>query len=197
MSRRIVLASNNKGKLREISQILSPMGYEVISQKEAGADIEVEETGTTFEENAAIKAEAVYRICKCCVIADDSGLAVDALDGAPGVYSHRFAGENATDEDRNRKLLSEMENVPEDKRGAAFVCSVCLIEPSGEKHIFRGECRGKIGYKPLGENGFGYDPVFMYENRSFAEISGEEKNKISHRANALKKLSDFLASKCK
>ena len=193
MNRKIVAASNNKGKIKEIREILEPLGFEVLSQKEAGADIEIEETGSSFDENAKLKALAVYDICKVCVIADDSGLSVDALNGAPGVYSHRFAGENATDDDRNKKLLMELEGVPEDKRGASFICSVCFIEEDGCSHIFRGECRGNIGTEPKGENGFGYDPVFMYGERSFAEISPEEKNKISHRADALKKFLEYLS----
>ncbi|MGN0622292.1 MAG: XTP/dITP diphosphatase [Porcipelethomonas sp.] len=194
-SKKIVLASNNKGKIREISEILSPLGFDVVSQRDAGADIDVPETGSTFEENAVIKARAVYEICRTAVIADDSGLTVDALNGAPGVYSHRFAGENATDDDRNAKLLSELDGVPDEKRGAAFVCALCYIDENGEEHMFRGECRGKIGRELRGENGFGYDPLFMYGESSFAEIPAEEKNRISHRAEALKMLLGFFSPK--
>lgn len=185
MNKRIILASNNKNKLREIKQMLSPLGYEVVSQRDAGADFEVEETGKTFEENASIKARAVYKHCKTAVIADDSGLEVDFLDGAPGVYSHRYAGENAGDADRYNKLLNELKNVPDEKRGAQFVCAVCYIDENGKEKTVRGICRGKIGYEPKGENGFGYDPVFIYGDKSFAELTPEEKNSISHRAKAL------------
>ncbi len=195
MNKKIILASNNKGKIREISDILSPLGYEVISQRDAGADFEVEETGTTFKENAGIKARAVFEHCKTAVIADDSGLEVDFLDGAPGVYSHRFAGENATDADRNNKLLNELENASDEKRGAQFVCVICFIDESGKEEYISGVCRGKIGYEPIGENGFGYDPVFMYGEKSFAQIPSEEKNKISHRAKALEGLCTLMKKK--
>ena len=188
---KLVLASNNKNKLREIREIFSPLGYEVLSQSEAGVSCDPEENGSTFEENAHIKAKAVFDALpeKHFVIADDSGLCVDALDGAPGIYSARYA----EDGKRCEKLLSEMADIPDGKRGAEFVCAVCLIAPDGEVHSFRGECRGKIGYKKTGTNGFGYDPVFMYGDKSFAEISAEEKNKVSHRANALNGLKKYLS----
>lgn len=191
-NKKIILASNNKGKIREIQEILSPLGYEIISMRDSGIDIDIEENGKTFKENAGIKAKAIYEISHTAVIADDSGLEVDYLNGAPGVYSHRYAGENATDEDRNNKLLSELSGIPEEKRGAAFVCEICYIDEVGTEQYVRGECRGKIGYEPIGENGFGYDPLFMYGKKSFAEISAEEKNKISHRADALRKLCSIL-----
>lgn len=199
MNKKIIIASNNKGKIKELSDILTPIGYEIISQGEAGFDIEVEETGSTFRENAGLKAKAVYERCKTSVIADDSGLEVDFLNGAPGVYSHRYAGENASDGDRCAKLLKELEGVPDNKRGAQFVCVICYIDESGAEHYIRGECRGKIGYSPLGENGFGYDPVFIYKDKSFAQISSDEKNKISHRAKAVEGLCRLLnerISKC-
>ena len=189
---KIVLASNNKNKIREMKEILSPLGYEVISQADAGANIEVEENGTTFEENALLKARAVYDICKQAVIADDSGLEVDYLNKSPGVYSHRYAGENATDTDRCNKILSEMKDVPTDKRTARFVCVIQFIDLNGEVKTARGECEGVIGTELIGDNGFGYDPIFMVGEKSFAEISPEEKNKISHRANALTKLTKIL-----
>lgn len=189
---KIILASNNKNKIAELKQILSPLGYEVISQSEAGVNIEVEETGTTFEENSMIKAKAVYEISKMAVIADDSGLEVDYLDKAPGVYSHRYAGENATDKDRCKKILSELDGVPDEKRTARFVCVISYIDSNGNVSVLRGECEGIIGREMKGDNGFGYDPIFMIGDKSFAEISSEEKNKISHRANALKKLTEKL-----
>lgn len=195
MNKKIILASNNKGKIKELSDILAPIGYEVISQREAGIDIEVEETGSSFSENAGLKAKAVYERCKAPVIADDSGLEVDFLNGAPGVYSHRYAGENASDSDRCAKLLNELEGISEKDRGAQFVCVICYIDESGAEHYIRGECRGKIGYIPLGENGFGYDPVFIYGDKSFAQISADEKNKISHRAKAVEGLFRLLNGK--
>ncbi len=185
---KIVLATNNKNKLREVREILTPLGIEILSQQEAGVSVEPEENGDTFAANAEIKARAVYAEVKLPVLADDSGLCVDALDGAPGVYSARFApeGELCT------KLLSVMENVPDAERTARFVTDIAYIDENGELVICEGECCGMIGYEARGTNGFGYDPVFMYGERSFAELSAEEKNAVSHRANALKKLYDVL-----
>ncbi|MDO5150743.1 MAG: XTP/dITP diphosphatase [Oscillospiraceae bacterium] len=192
---KVILASNNKHKLEEIRKITAPLGYEVISQSEAGCNFDVEETGTTFEENAVLKAKAVYEKMKMPVISDDSGLEVDYLNGAPGVYSHRYAGENATDADRCAKLLSELSGVEKEKRTARFVCVICFIDENGTETVIRGTCEGYIGTEPLGENGFGYDPVFMYGDRSFAEISAEEKNSVSHRADALRKFSETITNK--
>lgn len=192
---KIILASNNKHKLEEIRKITAPLGYEVISQSEAGCNFDVEETGTTFEENAVLKAKAVYEKMKMPVISDDSGLEVDYLNGAPGVYSHRYAGENATDADRCSKLLSELSGVEKEKRTARFVCVICFIDENGTETVIRGTCEGYIGTEPHGENGFGYDPVFMYGDRSFAEISAEEKNSVSHRADALRKFSETITNK--
>lgn len=192
---RVILASNNKNKLREMAQILLPFGMEVISQRDAGADFEIEENGTTFRENAEIKAAAVYYKLKMPVIADDSGLVVDALSGAPGVYSHRFAGENASDRDRSLKVLSELINVPKDKRTARFICEICYIDENGEKHFFTGRCEGIIGTEERGENGFGYDPIFCVGDRTLAEMTDDEKNEISHRGNALRLLSKYLKEK--
>ena len=171
---------------------LGAFGIQVISQKEAGINIDVEETGTTFEENATLKASTIYDIIKKPVIADDSGLEIDALDGAPGVYSHRFAGENATDSDRVQKALTLLKEVPDEKRTARFRCCICLIDEAGEKHIFNGTAEGKIGYEPIGENGFGYDPIFVYGDKTFAQLTREEKNKVSHRGRAVQELVDFF-----
>ena len=189
---KVVLASNNKNKLIEIKKILLPLGFEVISQSEAGVNIDVEETGTTFEENALLKAKAIHVICKEAVIADDSGLEVDFLNKAPGVYSHRYAGENANDTDRCNKILSELQGVPLEKRTARFVCVIQFIDKYGVIKTARGECEGIIGTEISGNNGFGYDPIFMVGDKSFAEISSDEKNRISHRANALLKLTEIL-----
>ncbi|MGN1089912.1 MAG: RdgB/HAM1 family non-canonical purine NTP pyrophosphatase [Huintestinicola sp.] len=188
---KLILASNNKNKLREFREILEPMGFEVMSQSEAGADIEAEENGSTFAENAYIKAKVIYDIFRIPVISDDSGLAVDALNGAPGIYSARYA----EDGKHCQKLLSEMKDVPDEKRTARFICSICYIDEEGEKHICEGKCEGKIGYEELGTNGFGYDPVFMYGDKSFAEISAEEKNAVSHRSMALKEFEKFIRTK--
>lgn len=185
---KIILASNNKNKLREFREILEPAGFEVVSQSEAGADIEVEETGTTFEENAYLKAKAIYDMMKLPVIADDSGLEVDALNGAPGIYSARYAEEGK----RCARVLSELEGVPDEKRTARFICCICYIDENGEKHVVKGACEGRIGYEKRGTNGFGYDPIFMYGDKSFAEISAEEKNRVSHRSEALRLFKELI-----
>lgn len=186
--RKIVLATNNKNKLREVREILTPLGITVLSQQEAGTSVNPEENGTTFSANAEIKARAVHAETGLPVIADDSGLCVDALDGAPGVYSARFAPEGEVCD----KLLSVMAEVPQEQRGAKFVSAIALIDENGSLTVCEGECHGMIGYEKRGTNGFGYDPVFMYGERSFAELSAEEKNRVSHRASALKKLYDVL-----
>lgn len=185
---KIIAATQNKGKIKEIEDIFSPLGFEVISQKEAGFDIDVEETGKTFEENAMLKAKAIYDASKEAVIADDSGLMVDALNGAPGVYSARYAGENATDSDRIKKLLSELEN--EENRTAKFSSALVMILPDGRVFTASGEVKGEILKEVSGSNGFGYDPVFFsYElNKSFGVASSVEKNRISHRGKALRLL---------
>lgn len=192
MIKKIIFASNNKGKIRELKDILSPMGIEVVSQREAGFDIEADETGTTFAENSAIKAKAIYELAKIPVLADDSGLCVDALDGQPGVYSHRFAGENATDEEKCRYILEKLENVSDEKRTARFICDMCFIDENGREYHAEGRCEGKIGREEKGNNGFGYDPIFVVGNRTLAELEEAEKNKISHRAEALKKMKEIL-----
>lgn len=189
---KVILASNNNGKIKEMKKILEPLGFDIISQSEAGIKLSVEETGTTFEENSRLKARAIFKACDEAVIADDSGLEVDYLNKAPGVYSARYGGENATDSDRCKKLLGELTNVPTDKRTGRFVTVIHLILKNGEEKSFTGECEGVIGFCEIGENGFGYDSIFMVNGRSFAEIPQEEKNKISHRALALKKLAQYL-----
>ncbi len=185
---KIILATNNANKLREVRQILEPLGMEVLSQKEAGISVSPEENGSTFEENAEIKARAVYELARCPVIADDSGLCVDALDGAPGVYSARYAPEG----EHCNTLLRNMQNIPEAQRSASFVCAIAFLDEKGDLTICRGECCGTIGFEKRGTNGFGYDPVFMYGDRSFAELSSEEKNRVSHRAKALQKLCEVI-----
>ena len=193
MDNMIIFASNNKHKLQEISSKLTGLGIKVISQKEAGYNIDVEETGKTFEENAVLKAEAIYKLSNKPIIAEDSGLEVDFLNGEPGVYSARYAGENATDVDRINKVLNLMKDATEKKqRSARFKSTICYIDKNGIKHIFEGVCEGYISKEPIGNNDFGYDPIFMYGDRSFAEMTAEEKNKISHRGKALSKFVDYL-----
>lgn len=191
---KLVIATNNQGKVREIKEMLEPLGYEPVSLRDAGIDIEVVEDGETFAENAHKKAAAVYEICHCPVIADDSGLEVDFLGGAPGIYSARYAGENATDEQRINKILSELEGVDMSMRTARFVCSIYCILDDETEYSVRGTLEGHIGTEPLGNNGFGYDPIFMVdEETSVAMLSAEEKNRISHRASAIKQLTDILS----
>lgn len=185
---KLVMATNNENKLREVRQILSPLGITVISQKDAGANVNPDENGSTFSENAYIKAKAVYDIVKLPVIADDSGLCVDYLGGNPGVHSARYAPEGMECE----KLLDEMKNIPESERSAKFCCVISFIDENGENNLVSGECSGFIGFEKRGTNGFGYDPVFMYGDKSFAEISSDEKNKISHRAKALESFYNLL-----
>lgn len=190
---KIIIATNNQGKVREFKAMLTPLGYEPVSLKDAGIVAEVVEDGETFEENAHKKARAIYELCGCPVIADDSGLQVDFLGGAPGIYSARYAGEDATDKERCLKILSELEGVDEGMRSARFMCALyCIIDDEKEFSV-TGTLEGFIGTEMRGENGFGYDPIFMVdEERSLAEMSAEEKNGISHRAAALKQLTDIL-----
>lgn len=191
---KIIAATQNKGKIKEIQKIFGTLGFEVISQKEVGIDVDVEETGATFEENARLKAKAVYDLCHETVIADDSGLCVDALDGAPGVYSARYAGEGASDADKINKLLAELEN--EENRSAEFVSSLVMILKDGREFSAQGKVKGKILKEPSGSNGFGYDPIFYSEElgKSFGEASDEEKNSISHRGRGLQNLYEKICN---
>ena len=191
---KLIAATNNAHKLIEFKRILEPLGFTVLSQKEAGIHVEAEETGTTFEENAYLKAKAVYDASGLATVADDSGIAVDALNGAPGVYSARYGGPGLNDVDRYEKLLHEMDGVPDEKRTARFVCAISLILSSDQVFGFTGVCEGKIGYEPRGENGFGYDPIFMVGDKSTAELLPEEKDKISHRGQALRNMEQMLSA---
>ena len=190
---KIIIATNNQGKVREFKQMLEPLGYEPVSLKDEGIVIDVEEDGETFAENAHIKAQAVYDLCHCPVLADDSGLEIDFLNGAPGIYSARYAGEDATDKDRCDKILSELEGVDIPLRTARFACALyCIIDDETEYSVL-GTFNGFIGTEPMGDNGFGYDPIFMVdEDTSVAMLTDEEKNKISHRAEAMRKLAEAL-----
>ncbi|MCM1054964.1 MAG: XTP/dITP diphosphatase [Bacteroides sp.] len=190
---RVIIATGNEGKVREFQQLLAPFGYEPVSLTEAGIKAEIAEDGETFEENAHIKAKEVYRLTGLPVIADDSGLEVEFLGGAPGIYSARYAGENATDEQRNRKLLEEMQGADMPLRNARFVCAIYFILDDKTEYCVTGTLDGFIGFEPRGSGGFGYDPVFMIdEDTSLAEISSEEKNRISHRARAMQRLAEEL-----
>lgn len=194
---KIILASNNKSKLREFKELVAGMDIELISQREAGCDFEVDETGETFEENAFLKADAVTKATGCIAIADDSGLVVDALGGEPGVYSARYGlGHEASDEDRNRYLLNKLGD-DTTERSARFVCCICCTMPDGTVLQTRGECEGEILHAPRGENGFGYDPLFLpvgYD-KSTAEMSPDEKNAISHRGRALREFMKIFKEK--
>ena len=183
---KVILASKNAHKLEELSAILGQLGFEIALESEYGLDIEVEETGTTFEENSLLKAEAVMRASGMPVLADDSGLMVDALGGAPGVYSARY-GHKSSDAERTAYLLENMIDVPDEARTAKFVCVITCLWPDGRKIVARGECPGRILHEVHGSNGFGYDPVFFVpeKGKTFAELLPEEKNAISHRARAL------------
>lgn len=195
---RYILASNNKGKLREMKAMLAVLGAEVVSQSEAGAHFEAEETGTTFEENALIKARAACGALRAPAIADDSGLCVEALDGAPGVYSARYGG-CKTDAERVELLLKNLGD--SEDRSAKFVSCIACVFPNGDVLTARGECEGVITTAPRGENGFGYDPVFELPGtgKTMAELTEEEKNGVSHRGRSLKtfqeKLRDYNAHK--
>lgn len=188
-----ILATNNMKKLAEMQRILSPLGINVVTAKMIGIDLpEVEENGTTFEENAEIKASSACEITKMPSIADDSGLCVDFLGGAPGIYSARFSGEHGNDEKNNDLLLQKLDGVPMEKRTAYYVCAICCIFPDGKKIIVRGECHGHIGFERDGSEGFGYDPLFLINGKSFGRYTAEEKDKISHRGSALRKLAGQL-----
>jgi XTP/dITP diphosphohydrolase len=190
----VVIATRNAGKLREIQEILAPLGLKVLSLRDFPEIPEILEDGQTFEENAVKKAAAVAHQTGRVAIADDSGLTVDALQGRPGVFSSRYAGEDATDADRYRKLLKEMADVPERQRKAAFICAVAVAPPNGKVEVVKGECRGEIALAPKGNHGFGYDPVFYFPEagKTMAELEPEVKNRISHRARALAKLKQVL-----
>lgn len=188
----IIVATKNKNKVREISKMFSPLGFKVMSQEDAGIDVDVEETGDTFAKNALIKARAVAMLCDDCVLADDSGLCVEALDGRPGVYSARYAGPGATDGEKIEKLLTEMQD--KTNRKAKFVTNIAFIFPDGKEIVTQGEVSGKIVREPVGNNGFGYDPVFYSTEleKTFAQAEMDEKNAISHRGRALSALYDEL-----
>lgn len=192
--KKLLIASNNKNKIREIRQILHGSQIEILSMEEAGITIEPIESGSTFSENALIKAREINKASGLPVIADDSGLAVEALDDMPGVFSKRYAGESATDFDNNQKVVLELRNKGLDKSRARFICCLAYIDEKRNEYTFTGECEGVFVDKPRGRNGFGYDPHFYIKefNATMAELSSDRKNSISHRGKALLEFSKFM-----
>lgn len=190
MKKRVIVASGNQGKIREIREILAPLDLEVVSMKEAGIEVDVDETGTSFEENAILKARGIAMLTDDLVIADDSGLEIDYLNKEPGIYSARYLGRDVSYDIKNQNLLDRLEGVPDEKRSARFVCAVAAILPNKKELVVRGVMEGRIGYEIRGEHGFGYDPIFYLPEygMSSAEILPEEKNKISHRGKALQQM---------
>lgn len=190
----IIFATGNQGKMREIRAILGDMDWDVVSMKEAGIDPKIEEDGATFAENAVIKAQSVADILAgekeaqaCIVLADDSGLVIDCLNGEPGIYSARYLGEETPFSEKSADLISRMKDVPEEERSARFVCAIAAVLPNGEVVATEGTVEGRIGYELKGDNGFGYDPIFYLPEygRTAAELTDEEKNQVSHRSRAL------------
>lgn len=195
MKGRLIFATKNKNKMKEIREILDGKGYEILSMEEAGIDIDVVEDGTTFEENALIKSRAIRDYVKdAVVLADDSGLEVDYLGGAPGIYSARWQGEDTSYTIKNQILLNKLEGVPEDDRTARFVCAMAAAFPDGTDKVVRGTIEGIIGYESAGENGFGYDPIFFVPEYkcTTAEMTLQQKNEISHRGKALRMIAEYL-----
>ena len=194
MSEKFVLATHNPGKMKEKSAILAELGIQVVGPDELGIDVEVEETGTTFAENAMLKARAICAASGLPAIADDSGLCVDALNGGPGVYSARYGGEGLDDRGRTMLLLQNMRG--QTTRAAHFACAICCVFPSGDTLTAEGRCEGAIAFAPMGEGGFGYDLVFLVPEKAktFSQLTAEEKNAISHRGKALRAFSEKLAT---
>ncbi len=191
---RIILASNNSGKIKEVRQILGDMPVELLTMKEAGADIDIDENGATFEENALIKARTVMEHTGCLTIADDSGLEVDYLNKEPGVYSARYMGHDTSYDIKNQSIIDRLKGVEGNDRSARFVCAMAAVFPDGRQIVTRGTMEGVIAKEPKGENGFGYDPILYLPqlSKSSAELTDEEKNSISHRGEALEKLKKEL-----
>lgn len=188
-----LIATHNKKKREELHRILAPLGVNVYLASEKGIELrEVEETGVTFEENAMLKASSGCEDGNMPCVADDSGLCVDALDGRPGLFSARYHGEDTPYPEKISYLLDELKDVPDEKRTARFVSTVACVFPDGRNFVVRGECEGKIGYEMRGTNGFGFDPVFMVGEKSFAEFTADEKDAISHRGNSLRALAEEL-----
>jgi XTP/dITP diphosphohydrolase len=187
-TKRIIVASGNEGKIREIREIMKDPEIEIVSMKAAGVDIDIVEDGSTFEENALIKAKAVLNVCGGCVLADDSGLEVDYLNKEPGIYSARYMGEDTPYSIKNAKIIERLDGVPKEDRTGRFVCAVAAVLPDGKEVVVRATMEGYIGYEERGTNGFGYDPIFRPEGYecSSGELPMEEKNEISHRGKAFR-----------
>ena len=196
MRKQIIFATGNKDKMREIREIMADVDVDVISMKEAGIVVDVVEDGETFEENALIKAKAIAEYTDAIVLADDSGLEIDYLDKAPGVYSARFMGEDTSYDIKNQALIDKLDGVPKEARTARFVCAIGAVLPNKETLVVRETMEGYIGYEIAGENGFGYDPIFYLDEFgcSSAALSREQKNEISHRGKALRAMKDILKS---
>ncbi len=192
--KKIIFATGNKGKIKEIQMILAELGVEVITMKEAGIVIDIEENGQTYEENALIKARAVAEYTDCVVMADDSGLEIDYLNNEPGIYSARYMGEDTSYKIKNANLVERLTGVPDEERTARFVCAIATVFPDGKEVTTRGIIEGQIGYEEKGENGFGYDPIFYVPRfgKTTAQLTEEEKNQVSHRGNALKLMKEEL-----
>ena len=195
--KRIIFATGNEGKMKEIRMILEDLGIPVSSMKEAGIDVDIVEDGTTFEENAMIKAEAIAKLTDAIVLADDSGLEIDYLNKEPGIYSARYAGTDTSYEIKNNLLLQRLEGVPDEKRTARFVCAIAAVFPDGSKETVRGTIEGRIGYEIAGEHGFGYDPIFYLPEYgcTTAELDPEKKNELSHRGKALRLMREIIEQK--
>lgn len=191
---KIIFATGNKDKVKEIQMILADLGVEVVTMKDAGISIDIEENGATYEENAMIKARAVAAYTDAIVMADDSGLEIDYLNKEPGVYSARYLGEDTSYRIKNANLISRLDGVPDEKRTARFVCAIGAVLPDGTELTTRGTIEGIIGYEEKGANGFGYDPIFYVPEfgKTTAELSEEEKNQVSHRGNALRLMKEEL-----
>ena len=194
MSGRIIFATGNAGKMKEIRMIMADTGMEIVSMKEAGIAPDIEENGTTYEENALIKARAVAACTDDIVLADDSGLEIDYLGGEPGVYSARYLGEDTSYRIKNATLVQRLEGVPDEKRTARFVCAIAAVLPDGSELTTRAAVEGQIGYEEKGEHGFGYDPIFYVPkfHKTTAELTEEEKNQVSHRGQALQRMKEEL-----
>lgn len=197
MERKIIFATGNQDKMKEIRMILEDLGIPVSSMKEAGIDVDIVEDGTTFEENAMIKAEAIAKLTDAIVLADDSGLEIDYLNKEPGIYSARYAGTDTSYEIKNNLLLQRLEGVPDEKRTARFVCAIAAVFPDGSKETVRGTIEGRIGYEIAGEHGFGYDPIFYLPEYgcTTAELDPEKKNELSHRGKALRLMREIVEQK--
>lgn len=198
---KIIFATGNKNKMTEIKMILADLGMEILSQKEAGIEADIVEDGATFEENALIKATAISKIARkipkyenTVVLADDSGLEIDCLNKEPGIYSARYMGENTSYEIKNKELLRRLEGVPDEKRTARFVCAIAAAFPDGTREVLRGTMEGIIGHEIIGDNGFGYDPIFFLPEYgcTSAQLSPEKKNELSHRGEGLSKMRKIL-----